>query len=211
VPEDQVVDTGYVDADLLVSSQEQYGIRLLGPVLSDNSWQAKAGKGFALAHFQLDWQNRQATCPQGQTSSRWSRAGERMEIVFAQEICACCPVRRDCTRSQTTGRVLHLRPQAAHEALQARRQEQQTQAFRQQYATRAGIEGTHSQAVRRMRLRRARYDGLNKTHLQHVLTAVAINLVRIDAVLTRTPRGRTRRSNFARLALLPGLQDSVAA
>jgi transposase len=211
LPEDQVVDTGYVDADLLESLQEQYGIRLLGPVLSDNSWQAKAGKGFALAHFQLDWQNRQATCPQGQTSSRWSRAGERMEIVFAQEVCACCPVRRDCTRSQTTGRVLHLRPQAAHSALQARRQEQQTQAFRKLYATRAGIEGTHSQAVRRMGMRRARYDGLHKTHLQHVLTAVAINLVRIDAVLTQTPRGRTRRSHFARLALLPGLQDSVAA
>lgn len=84
LPEDQVVDTGYVDADLLVSSQERYGIRLLGPVLSDNSWQAKAGKGFDLAHFQLDWQNQQATCPQGQTSSRWSRAGERMEIVFAE-------------------------------------------------------------------------------------------------------------------------------
>jgi Transposase DDE domain len=62
-----------------------------------------------------------------------------------------------------------------------------------------------------MGLRRARYDGLDKTHLQHVLTAVAINLVRIDAVLTQTPRGKTRRSHFARLALHPGLQDSVAA
>ncbi len=39
-----------------------------------------------------------------------------------------------------------------------------------------------------------------KVHLQHVLTAVAINLVRIDAVLTHTPRGKTRRSHFARLA-----------
>jgi len=62
LPEDQVVDAGYVDADLLESLQEQYGIRLLGPVLSDNSWQAKAGKGFDLAHFQLDWQNEVATC-----------------------------------------------------------------------------------------------------------------------------------------------------
>lgn len=35
LPEDQIVDTGYVDAELLLSSQEQYGIRLLGPVLSD--------------------------------------------------------------------------------------------------------------------------------------------------------------------------------
>jgi transposase len=211
LPDEQIVDTGYVDAELVVNSQQQHGIRLVGPVLSDNSWQAKAGKGFDLAHFQIDWHNQQATCPQGHTSSRWSRAGERMEIVFAPEVCACCPVRSDCTRSQTTGRVLHLRPQAAHEALQARRQEQQTAQFRQQYAIRAGIEGTLSQGVRGMGLRRARYDGLHKTHLQHVLTAVAINLVRIDAVLTHTPRGKTRRSNFARLALHPSLQDSVAA
>ena len=77
-------------------------------------------------------------------------------------VCAACPVRQDCTHSQTTGRVLHVRPQAAHEALQARRHEQQTLQFRQQYATRAGIEGTLSQAVRGMGIRRARYDGLQK-------------------------------------------------
>ena len=211
LPEEQIVDTGYVDAELLVSSQQKHGIRLVGPVLSDNSWQAKAGKGFDLAHFQLDWQNQQATCPQGQTSARWSQAGERMEVVFAPEVCAGCPVRDDCTRSQTTGRVLHLRPQEAHEALHARRQEQQTPQFRQQYATRAGIEGTLSQAIRGKGLRRARYDGLQKTYVQHVLIAVAINLVRIDAVLMNTPRGKTRQSHFGRLASHPSLQDSVAA
>ena len=211
LPSEQIVDTGYIDAELLVASQQQYGIKLVGPVLSDTSWQAKADQGFDVAHFQIDWQNLQATCPQGHTSARWSPAGERMEVVFAREVCAACPMRKQCTQSQTTGRVLHLRPQTAHEALHARRQEQQTQAFRRQYATRAGIEGTHSQAVRRMGLRRARYDGLAKTHLQHVLTAVAINLVRIDAVLTQIRRGTTRRSNFARLALHPSLQDQAAA
>lgn len=211
LPDEQIVDTGYIDADLLVSSQQNYGIRLVGPVLSDNSWQSQAGKGFDVAHFHLDWQAELATCPQGQTSHRWSLAGERMEVVFAREVCAACPVRSDCTKSSTTGRVLHVRPQAAHEALQARRQEQETPAFRQAYQTRAGIEGTLSQAVRRMGIRRARYDGLHKTQLQHVLTAVAINLVRIDAVLTQTPRGKTRRSNFMRLALHPCWRRQGAA
>jgi transposase len=205
LPDEQIVDTGYVDAELLVSSQENYGIRLLGPVLADNSWQAKAGKGFDAAQFQLDWQARQATCPQGHTSARWSEAGERMEIIFARETCAACPVRRDCTKSETTGRVLHVRPQAAHEALQARRHEQDTPAFRQAYQARAGIEGTLSQAVRGMGIRRARYDGLHKTQVQHVATAVAINVVRIDAVLTQTPRGKTHQSTFMRLALHPAL------
>jgi transposase len=211
LPDEQIVDTGYVDADLLVSSQQNYGIRLLGPVLSDNSWQAKADKGFDAGSFHLDWQVQQATCPQGQTSSRWGQAGERMEVVFARETCAACPVRSDCTKSSTTGRVLHMRPQVAHEALQARRQEQETSAFRIAYQTRAGIEGTLSQAVRGMGIRRARYDGLHKTLLQHVVTAVAINLVRIDAVLTQTPRGKTRQSNFTRLALHPAWQHQEAA
>jgi transposase len=35
LPDEQIVDTGYVDAGLLVSSQREYGIRLLGPVLGD--------------------------------------------------------------------------------------------------------------------------------------------------------------------------------
>lgn len=210
LPDEHIVDTGYVDADLLVSSKETYGISLLGPVLSDNSWQAKAGKGFDVGSFHLDWQAERATCPQGQTSQSFRWAGERIEIVFPKETCALCPVRSDCTKSATTGRVLHVRPQAAHEALQARRQEQDTPAFRQEYQTRAGIEGTLSQAVRGMGMRRARYDGLHKTHLEHVLTAIAINLVRIDAVLTHTPRGKTRRSNFTRLALHPRFQSLAA-
>jgi transposase len=205
LPDEQIVDTGYVDADLLVRSQQNYGITLLGPTLSDTSWQAKAGKGFDVAHFQLDWHAQKAICPQEQTSSRWSLVKERMEVVFARETCAACPVRSNCTKSSTTGRVLHVRPQAAHEALQARRQEQETPAFRKVYQTRAGIEATLSQAVRGMGIRRARYDGLHKTQVQHVLTAVAINLVRIDAMLTQTPRGKTRQSHFMRLALHPAL------
>jgi Transposase DDE domain len=136
-----------------------------------------------------------------------SQAGDRMEVVFARETGAACPVRSDGTTSSTTGRVLHVRPQGAHEALQKRRQEQLTPEFRKLYATRAGVEGTLSQAVRGMGLRRARYDGLARTHMQHILTAVAINVVRIDAVLTHRSRGKIRQSHFAQLASTPALPE----
>ncbi len=46
---------------------------------------------------------------------------------------------------------------------------------------------------------RLRYVGRPKTHLGHVLTAVAINLQRIDAWLTDTPHSKPRHSSFARL------------
>jgi transposase len=77
-------------------------------------------------------------------------------------------------KPQTAGRVLHVRPQAAHEALQQQRKVEQAPAFRQTYALRAGIESTFSQGARAMGLRRSRSDGLVRTHVQQVLTAVAI-------------------------------------
>ncbi len=81
-----------------------------------------------------------------------------------------------------------------------RRARQQTLEFKQQYAKRAGIEGTISQGVRRSDVRRARYIGLAKTRLQHLMTAVALNLVRIVAWLQEQPRAQTRTSRFAAFA-----------
>ena len=74
-----------------------------------------------------------------------------------------------------------LRPREEHLTLQTARREQQTEAFKQEYAKRAGIEGTISQAVRAFELRHSRYLGLDKTHLQHLFTAIAISLLRFDA------------------------------
>src|SRR3954462_15338473 len=73
------------------------------------------------------------------------------------------------------------------------------EAHAAQYRARAGIEGTLSQAVHTMHLRQARYIGLAKVHLQHVLTAAALNLVRIAAWLVGPPLARTRQSTFIRL------------
>jgi hypothetical protein len=54
-----------------------------------------------------------------------------------------------------------------------------------------------------MHLRRARYIGFAKTHLQHVLTAASINLVRLSAWLAGEPLARTRQSTFVRLMAQP--------
>jgi len=59
-----------------------------------------------------------------------------------------------------------------------------------------------------MGLRRSHYDGLPKTHFQHVLTAVAINLVRIDAWLLGKSPGSTYQPPLAFLATHPLFQQS---
>ncbi len=85
---------------------------------------------------------------------------------------------------------------ALHEA----RQRQETLAWAQAYARRAGIEGTISQGVRIGDLRRSRYRGFAKTRLLHYLVAAALNFLRVGAWLGDTPRAQTRRSAFAALA-----------
>jgi IS5 family transposase len=75
-------------------------------------------------------------------------------------------------------------PRRQQEAQQRIRADQATDAWRRGYALRYGIECLIAQASRRSDLHHARYRGLAKTHLQHVLTALALNLVRVDAWLT---------------------------
>jgi transposase len=118
---------------------------------------------------------------------------------FARADCTPCPLRTRCTRSKQEPRIIGLLPREQHEALQAARRRQETEEFRQQYAARAGIEGTHEQAVRRCGLRRCRYIGQAKAHLQHVLTAAALNVIRLDDWWAGAPVSRTRCSRFAAL------------
>ena len=84
--------------------------------------------------------------------------------------------------------------------MQSARKRQQTDAFTEAYAIRAGIESTISQAVRVSDLRQARYFGLPKTKLQHVITATAINVRRIVPWLIEPSLRPTQVSRFAALA-----------
>ncbi|WP_414527802.1 transposase [Nodularia chucula] len=54
-------------------------------------------------------------------------------------------------------------------------------------------------AVGRLDLRRTRYFGLAKTHLQHITTACAINLSRFFDWPNHATKARTRTISFARL------------
>jgi transposase len=205
LPAEHIVDTGYVDAKLLVESQRDYQIDLVGPTRRNHQWQAREPKGFDADHFLIDWEKQQATCPEGCKSSSWTpaidnRTNEVIKIVFSTKDCQVCPSRSRCTQSiRHTRRTVTIRPRAQYEALKQRREQEETKEFKQVYAKRAGIEGTISQGVRVMGLRRSRYIGQEKTHLQHIATAAALNVVRSMAWFSGLPRAQTRRSAFVRL------------
>jgi transposase len=205
LPEVHLVDGAYVSSDGLVASQHDYHVTLTGPMRQDQSWQAHDDQGFDISHFRIHWDQEMVTCPMGHQSRYWKPAtGPRgkptIQVLFDKKDCAGCAVRSRCTRSKTGPRELTLHPKAQHLALQGARERQQTDAFKALYKSRAGIEGTVSQAVFALGMRRTRYRGLQKTHLQHIATATAINLQRFIDWLWEVPRSRTYKSPFARLA-----------
>ncbi len=204
LPSEHLVDMGYTTAAGLVTSQAQHQVDLVGPVEPDSSWQAQHAPDYALARFGIDWEQHTVTCPQGHPSAHWwerppVKGRARVDIAFAAADCQACPTRAVCARGKGP-RHLRLLSQAEHLALQAARRRQTTQDFKEQYAARAGVESTLSQAVRRCGYRATRYLGLAKTHLQHVLTAAAINLIRL-ADWFETP-SHTHRAPAAFTALM---------
>jgi transposase len=206
LPSEHLVDKGYTDSHVLVDSQQRHGVVIVGPVADDPSWQARSGDGFTKAQFQVDWDRQVVTCPEGKQSISWlpstyPKSGMDFEARFARKDCTPCPMRSRCTRAKEEPRIIGLQARENYEALQSARRHQTTEEFQKNYAARAGIEGTHAQAIRRCGLRRCRYFGLAKTHLQHVITAAAINLVRIAEWRNATPTAQTRRSRFAALRL----------
>jgi hypothetical protein len=203
LPAEHYLDSGYPSIGLVVSSAARYGITLITPLLANNSTQARAAAGFDSAAFTIDFDSKRAICPQGQTSTTWSptinRGNDVIVVRFARQTCLPCPVRQQCTTERKTGRKLTVRPREIHEAIRQTRTEQQTTTWRAKYGRRAGIEGTISQAVNVTGIRQARYRGLDKTHLQNVYSAVAINLIRLTAYWNGHPLDRTRTGHLTRL------------
>ena len=206
LPHEHLVDTAYVSVDHLLNSRREHDVDLVGPVGGGGSWQAKAGQGFDVSCFAVDWDSQTLTCPQGKNSQNWRRRKEKyghdyIEIRFSPADCQPCAHRSDCTRSKRGVRVVSLRPQIEYETLKAARERQKTDEFKSTYKKRSGIEGTISQGTRAFDLRRSRYIGLAKTRLQHLATAAAMNLTRVTTwFMDGKPKSSIRRSPFAALA-----------
>jgi transposase len=204
LPAEHLVDKGYTDSRVLVDSRNDYDVTITGPVADDPSWQARSEDSFDKSQFAVDWDRHVVTCPAGKRSISWlpstyPQNGMVFEARFARRDCTPCPLRSRCTRSKREPRLIGLQAREQYEALQAARKQQGTADFQRDYAARAGIEATHGQAVRRCGLRRCRYIGLAKTHLQHIISAAAINLVRIGNWVNGIPTAQTRCSWFTAL------------
>jgi transposase len=204
VPKRQLVDGSYVGSHLTLQSRRRHGIELVGPV-KQNCHRSQVESGYDFSAFTINWDSQFAICPQGKRSSGWwsSTSSTGCKVIhtkFSRTDCANCVVNVLCTKNAgRNSRKLSLRPREEHELLIATRKEQSTPQWKQLYNRRAGIESTFSQGVRSLGLRRSRYRGLPKCHLQNIAIACAINLQRLGDYWSGVFPAPTRISAFGQL------------
>ncbi|MBC9180210.1 IS1182 family transposase [Pseudoroseomonas ludipueritiae] len=206
LPSEHFVDSAYVDAALLVGSQRDHGVSLEGPVRGMARRRTQEEQAYEQRHFTINWEHEQVTCPQGKASVTW-RAGldevgaPRIQAVFSRTDCGACTARTLCTPAKAARRSVYFHPRPEYEALNAARARMHDPAWQQRYHIRAGIEGTLSQGVRALGMRRSRYIGLAKTDLQEACTGAAMNALRAVQWLAGVPRSSTRVTRFMALAV----------
>lgn len=155
----------------------------------------------AKSAFTLDREAKTATCPQGHTVT--ARAGSpkfgqpTLRFNFPRATCEACSLFKRCVRSQTAGRSVTTHPYDA--LLQAARERQQTEKFKNLYLLRPPIERKQAELVAHG-LRNTRYLGHAKRQLQRLWQAASVNLKR----LLRLSESRPVDLN----ALLAGLQPA---
>jgi len=172
----QYVDAAYVSAQKLARAQAE-GREIVGPALPSRQVEGR----FTAADFQVNVEERKAICPAGKTNTQCSRLVEQStgKVSYRFEFstqCHDCSLRPQCLGKDQRHRSLVVGEH--HTVLQARRQEQQTPAFKQRMKHRNAIEGTQSELVRAHGLRWARYRGLAKVKLQNYFIGAACNVKR---------------------------------
>jgi transposase len=176
-PPVQYVDGAYISAQQLVAAAAE-GRELIGPASGapDNN----QGR-FTTERFEVRVEERVAICPAGHHSTQCSRLEEaqsgKVNYRFEWSThCAQCPLRSQCVGPSQKHRTIVVGEH--HSALQTRRREQVTDAFKQRMKHRNAIEGTQSELVRGHGLRHARYRGLGKVKLQNYFIGAACNVKR---------------------------------
>ena len=199
-PTEHLVDGGYISAEYLLHS-ENMGIEVLGPPMPTSQWQSQVEGGLSLEHFHINWDQQYAQCPAGKRSIGWHEAQKEgkpiTKVRFSHTDCRACPLRPRCTRSKSAGWMLALKSRESHELLVQARKKAKEDPTKVRYQLRAGIESTLSQGVRTLGLRCSRYIGLEKTSLQHTLTATALNFGRLVSWWDRERKAKPPRPRSA--------------
>lgn len=171
-PKELEADTSY-GSDENLGEAAELGAKVISPVGGKRS--SKLG----LERFCLCKRTGQVrVCPQGHKPEKgWRTKKRRFVVRFSLQHCKECPLSPECP-VQLGKKGAYLRYSAKGVRLAERRAYQETEAFREKYRWRAGIEGTNSHLKSDTGAGRLRVRGFPAVHYCVTLKALGLNILR---------------------------------
>ncbi|MGW7366796.1 transposase [Streptomyces sp. NPDC054841] len=190
LPAEHLVNGGYTSLVHLEQAAREHQVTVTEPLPGNPTRQHRSNEGFGRDDSHIDFDHRQVTCPQGQVSKVWHgpyptsspTAAPLIVARFTKGQCQPCPVRTQCTTSRKSARNVGFPPRELRDLQVRVRAEQQTPDWQARYAVRSGVEGTVNEFAHGHGMRRSRYRGQPKAHLQRVFTTITVNIERLSGL-----------------------------
>lgn len=169
-------------ADSLYGSDEncqkalQSGVEIVAPTMGD-----KKETTICLSEFASSESGKILSCPQGLTPVTVKKKKTRYTAAFDSLHCSGCPNRNHCpVKAGKKHHYLHYTEKELRIA--KRRADEQSDAFKDRYRWRSGVEATMSEYDRRTGVKQLRVRGLSSVRFCATLKAAGINFFRAVAV-----------------------------
>jgi len=185
-PEEVLADTVY-GSDENCEKAKELGVEVVSPAKSSKG---KEESSISLSDFRVSEKGDILSCPQGHAPLRAKRKKGRHSVAFDSQHCSSCPSQGNCPVKQ--GKKNHyLRYTDKEMRLAIRRAYEQTEAFKERYRWRSGIEATISEYDRRTGVKRLRVRGFKAVKFCATLKAIAVNIFRAATVRKALDSGGT--------------------
>jgi hypothetical protein len=174
-PKELLSDTLY-GGDENGQKAKKLGVELISPTKT-----VKEKDGITLSDFDLNEKGDVISCPQGHMPVKTKKKKTRHTAAFDSHHCSSCPFQEACPVKKGT-RYHYLRYTEKEMRLAQRRAYERTDAFKDRYRWRSGIEATMSEYDRRTGVKHLRVRGFKAVRFCATLKAVAVNIFRATAV-----------------------------
>ena len=154
---------------------EQYEVEVVSPTMG-----TEKQNGTTLSDFQFRSDGHVANCPAGHPPVFSKKKKTRFSQGFDKTICSNCPRLEECPVKTGKGHY-YLRYDEKSMRLAKRRQQENTEEFKDRYRWRAGVEATMSQYDRLTGAKHLRVRGFTAVRFAAILKAAGVNFARAVA------------------------------
>lgn len=188
-PEQALADSLY-GSDNNSEEALKRGVELIAPAMGGTP----APDKITLADFTLSENGAVTACPVGHAPKQMKKKKNRLVAIFTSERCNDCPKKESCpVKDGKQARYLRYDDRAAR--LARRRALERTDAFREKYRYRAGVEATMSEFDRRTGVKHLRVRGMKAVRFSVFLKATGLNILRAATFLDRNNKNTEKQRN----------------